>query len=158
METNVIPFFVWDEQLDAALENIANGNTSEGYIVLSHFVHDIDTGNTPDPRAQKFVIDALKEVVTTHDAGEKVDFGMIFKMKLGKKRPPLSFKGRFKRTFQYGNEITQLMLSGKNNYEAINEVASKYKRSCKNILEYWTEFNKIVEGKSVKPKKTRLKD
>ncbi len=158
METNLMPFLVWDYQLEAALDRIANGNISEGHVVLSHYLHDIETGNTPDPRAKKFVIDALKEILTTHDAGKEVDFGMIFKMKMGKKRPPLSFKGRFNRTLQYGNEITQLMLSGKKNYEAINEVATKYKKSSKNILEYWTEFNKIVEGKSVKSKKAKQVD
>lgn len=158
MDTKLMPFLVWDYQLEAALDSIANGNTSEGYFVLSHYIHDIDSGNTPDPRAQKFVIDALKEILTTHDAGEKVDFGMIFKMKMGKNRPPLLFQGRFNRTLQYGNEISQLMLSGKKNYEAINVVASKYKKSTKNIQGYWTDFNKIVEGKSVKSKKAKQED
>lgn len=155
METNLIPFLVWDEQLDTALEHIAHGNTSEGYVVLSHFVHELDTGNTPDPRANKFVVDALKEILTTHSAGEKIEFEMIFRMKSQKGRPKLLSTGSYNRALKYGGEITQLLMTGKKLYEAINETANKYKRSPKNIQEYLTRFNKIVEGKTEKPKKSK---
>lgn len=146
METNLLPFLVWDEQLDAAFESIANGNYSDGHIILSHVVHKMDSGNTPDTRAIKFVIEAFKEILIDYEAGSSVDFSKAFRMQSEKGRPPLSAKGRYKRALQYGGEVAQLMNAGITNNIAIEEVSKKYKRSMKNIQDYYTLFNKIVAG------------
>lgn len=142
----LMPFFVWDKDFDNTIEKIANGNDSEGHVILSHFVHNIESGMPPDPRAMQFVVKALKEVLFDFQDGNKVCFAKAFKMVKKKGRPPLSPNGEFERAYQYGGEVNQLMFSGISNKEAMTLVAEKYKISKKTVQNYYTLLNKIIDG------------
>ena len=141
MQTNIMPFFVWDEQLDTALDKIANGNSSEGYVVLSHFVTAAGSGNNPDPRAMKFVIDAFNEILSQYHAGDDIDFATPLKMKRSRGR---ATKNKFRLALQYGDEIMQLKHSGLTSEKALASVAKKYGQTAETIAKYYTIYNKIV--------------
>ncbi len=141
METNILPFLVWDEQLDTALEQIAHGNTSEGYVVLSHFVNTAGSGGNPDPKAMKFVIEAFSEILLQYHSGDKIDFATALKMKRSRGR---ASKGKFYLALRYGDEITQLQQYGFTSKKAFAIVAKKYGHTDETIEKYYTIYNKIA--------------
>lgn len=142
MQTNIMPFLVWNEQLDTALEKIANGNTSEGYVVLSHFVNAVGSGNNPDPRAMKFIMDAFNEILSQYHAGDVIDFATPLKMKRSRGR---ASKNQYNLALQYGDEIMQLKHSGLTSKKAFASVAKKYKQTADTIEKYYTIYNKMVD-------------
>lgn len=139
---------VTKKRLEQALEDVETKGveSSQGYLLLTHFYQSIDADRLPDPRVMSFLSKAFCRIIEKFHQEENINFPHELRMTRAQNRPKQTTISKIILANRYGGFVmdrVESKLLSEN--QAITEASKKFKLSERTIRRYLAIYKSELE-------------